>query len=133
MKSEEERKNLVGGDGLLGLGLELVDRSCVVAEIELCADEDLGDLGTKVVDLWVPLARHVLKGDGICDGKADEENICVGVTQRTQTVVLFLSGRVPQAELDGLLARRKVHDVVVKHRRDVILGEAVVGVADEEA
>ena len=49
------------------------------------------------------------------------------------TYIFLLTGRIPEAELDGLVAGREVDDVVVEHGRDVVLGEAVVGVRDEQA
>lgn len=53
--------------------------------------------------------------------------------QARDTYIFLLTGRIPEAELDGLVAGREVDDVVVEHGRDVVLGEAVVGVRDEQA
>jgi hypothetical protein len=83
--------------------------------------------------LGIPLGRHVLERDRIDDREADEEDVGVGVRERAQSVVLLLTGCVPETELDRLVAGRQVDDVVVEDGGNVVLGKAVVGVSDEKA
>ena len=47
-----------------------------------------------VVDLGEPLLADVLEGGGGGDGKADEENVGLGVRERSEAVVIFLSGSI---------------------------------------
>lgn len=46
---------LVVGDGLHALLAEAVDGRRVLPQIELRADQDDGDIGRVMADLWVPL------------------------------------------------------------------------------
>ena len=42
------------------------------------------------------LLLDVVEGVGGVDGKADEDDVGVGVRQRSETVVVFLTCRIPQ-------------------------------------
>ena len=45
----------------------------------------------------------------------------VGVGQRTETVVVFLAGSIPQRELDVLSIHLDIGNVVLEHGRDIDL------------
>lgn len=90
-------QSLLVGDGLHTLGAQGVERGGVLAQIELGADQDDGDVGCVVVDLGVPLQRwsasdgtrpgrrkgtaeaylglYVVKRRRADDGEADEEDV----------------------------------------------------------
>ena len=59
------------------------------------------------------------------DREADEEDVSLGVRERAETVVIFLTGSIPETQVDGLAIDHHVRAVVVKHSRDVlaVLGE----------
>jgi len=61
----------------------------------------------------------------------DQENIRVRVRERTQAIVIFLSGSIPEAERDRAAVHHDVGSVVVEHSRDVLVRKAVGSVADE--
>tara|TARA_R110002050_G_scaffold282989_1_gene431153 strand:+ start:904 stop:1086 length:183 start_codon:yes stop_codon:yes gene_type:complete len=44
-----------------------------------------------------PFGGDVLERDRIDNGEADEENICVCVAERTETIVLFLTSSIPNS------------------------------------
>lgn len=48
-------------------------------------------------DLRDPLGRDVVEGGWRDDGEADEEDVRLRIRQRTEPVVVLLTGRVPQA------------------------------------
>ncbi len=52
------------------------------------------------------------------------------VGKRPEPVVVLLSRRVPQPQVDGLAVHHHVGGVVVEHGGDVLAGEGVGGVAD---
>ena len=79
---------------------QLALRPLVVAQITLVADQDDRHVGTEVLHLRRPLLRDVLQAVGTVNGKAHEDNVGVGVGQRPETVVVFLTCRVPQRQLD---------------------------------
>lgn len=85
------------------------------------------------------------------DGEADEEYVGLGVRKRPQSVVVFLSSGIPQSQADGLAVNHYIRRVVVEagaggvssgvgarstrqysHSRDVLAGEGVRCVGDEE-
>ena len=53
-----------------------------------------------MLDFRRPLLGDVLQGVGRVDGEAHEDNIGVGVGERPQPVVVFLSGGIPQGQLN---------------------------------
>lgn len=83
---------------------QLLLDALVVAQIGLGADDQAGHARAVVVDLWEPLFAHVLEGGGRGDGEADEEDVGLGVGEGAETVVIFLPGRVEEAEGVGLVA-----------------------------
>jgi hypothetical protein len=66
------------------------------------------------------LSPDVLETRRADNREANEENVGLGVTQRPQAIVVLLSGRVPQAEVDGLAVDHDVCRVVVEDGGDVL-------------
>merc|ERR1719327_694609 len=75
---------------------ELLDCVGVVAEVLLVADRDDGDVGAEVFHLWRPLLGDVLQRVWRVNGEAHEDDICVWVGERAQSVIVFLPSCVPQ-------------------------------------
>jgi len=86
-----------------------------------------------VLNFRGPLGLNVLKRVGRDDGEADEEDIGLGVAQRTETIVVLLTSSIPEAQVDGLAINHHVRRVVVEHSGDVFAGERIGGVRDEKA
>ena len=53
-----------------------------------------------VLNLGVPLVLNVFEGDGADQREACEEDIGLWVGERSESVVVFLAGRVPEVEGD---------------------------------
>ena len=120
-------------DDAVALLLERLEDVGVLARVELRPDQDDRDLRRVVHDLGVPLGDDVVVRDGAGDREADQEDLRGRVAERAELVVLLLPGRVPERKLDRPRAGRERHDVVVKDGRDVILGELLDRVGDEQA
>jgi hypothetical protein len=114
---------------LLAQGLE---SSGVLTEIELGADKDDGNVGGVMFDLGMPLCLDVVERRRADDGKADQEDIGLGVRKRAKSVIIFLAGRIPKTETDRLAIDHNAGRVVVKDCGDVLAGEGVGGVGDEQ-
>lgn len=114
--------------GLHALLSQRVEGGNVVAEIELGADEDDGNVGGVMVDFGVPLGADVVKGRRADDGKANEKDVCLGVGQRAKSLVIFLTSGIPETEADGLAINHDTGGVVVEDCRDVLAGEGIGGV-----
>lgn len=56
-----------------------------------------------VVDLGEPLLADVLERGGGGDAEADEEDIGLGVRERSQSIVIFLTGGIKEAKRVGLV------------------------------
>jgi hypothetical protein len=67
------------------------------------------------------LLLHVVQGVGRVDGKADEDDVRVGVGERAESVVVFLAGGIPQGQLDVLAVDLDIGDVVFEDGGDVDL------------
>lgn len=61
------------------------------------------------------LLLNVVKRVRAVDGEADEDDVGVGVAQRAQTIIVFLTGRIPKREFDTLPIDFYVCDVVLEH------------------
>lgn len=72
---------------------KLFGDSWVIAEIDLCADDQARHTGAVVVYLGEPLFLDVLKGCRRCDGEAHQEDVGLRVGQRSQAVVVLLTCR----------------------------------------
>jgi hypothetical protein len=121
--------------GLHTLLAEGLERSGVFSKIELGSDQDDGDIGRMMVDLGVPLelvstglgflfaasmvvssylGLDVVKRGGADDGEADEENVGLGVGQRSQSVVIFLTSGIPETQANGLAIHHHARRVVIE-------------------
>ena len=89
------------------------------------------------------LFLDIVERVGRVDGKADKDNVRVGVRQRTESVIVYqtgqnesantrkgarerqertlLSSRIPKRELDALPIDLDIRNIVLKHGRDVHL------------
>ena len=69
------------------------------------------------------LLLYVVERVGRVDGKADQDNVGVGVGERAETVVILLAGGIPEGELDVLAIDLDIGDVVLENSGDVDLWE----------
>lgn len=69
------------------------------------------------------LVHDVFERIGAVDGEADEDDVGLWVGQWPQSVVLLLSSRVPERQLDHLACGwvRSVGDVILKHGGHIFL------------
>ena len=67
----------------------------VKAEILLAPDKDDGKARAEMVDFRDPLLLNVIERIGRVDRETDEDDVRVRVGQRTQTIVIFLTGGIP--------------------------------------
>ena len=63
---------------------------------------------------WTHLGADVLKWGRVDQREADEEDVRLRVGERPQSVVVLLTRRVPQAQVDGLPVHHHVGGVVVE-------------------
>ena len=61
------------------------------------------------------LGSHVLVTGGADEGEADEEDVRLGVGQRAETVVILLTGGIPEAEGDSLAIDHDICRVVIEY------------------
>jgi len=81
---------------LLFQSTQLDNGLLIGSQVRLVADHHDRDIGAEVTHLRPPFLRDVRQTVWIVDGEADEDNVGVRVGQRSQSVVVLLSGRVPQ-------------------------------------
>ena len=86
-----------------------------------------------VLNLRIPFRLDVFIRRRANYGEADEENICLGVGKRTQTIIILLTRSIPQTQVDGLAIHHDVRRIVVEHGRNVLAREGVGGVGNEQA
>lgn len=104
----------------------------VVSQIQLGADEDDGNVGCMVLDLRIPLGFHVVKGWRADDREANEKDVGLRVRQGSQSVVILLSGGIPQTQADGPTIHHHARRVIIEDRRYIFAGESICCVGDEK-
>ncbi len=67
------------------------------------------------------LFLDVVQRVGGVDGEADEDDMGVGVGERTKTVVVLLASGIPKGELNMLSVDLDIGNVVFENGRDVDL------------
>ena len=69
------------------------------------------------------LVHDILKGIWAVNGKADEEKVGFRVRKWAETIIFFLSGCIPESELDSLAGWWVgcVRDIILKHSRNIFL------------
>lgn len=70
------------------------------------------------------LLLDVIEGVGTVYCETDQDDMGVGVGERSESIVIFLAGRIPEGEFDMLSIDFYVRDVVLEHGRDVDLDKA---------
>ena len=72
-------------------------------------------------NLGDPLLLNVVERIGRVDGEADEDDVGIRVGEGTESVVILLSGGIPEGELDALAVDNNVGDVVLENGGNVDL------------
>ena len=83
---------------------QLLDHLLVLAQVHLGADDQARHAGAVVVYLGEPLLADVLERGRRRDTEANQEDVGLGVRERAQAVVIFLSGGIKQSQRVRLVA-----------------------------
>lgn len=67
------------------------------------------------------LFLHIVKRVGRVDGEANQNNVRVGVGERAETVVIFLTSSIPKRKLHVLAINLDIGDVVFENGGDIDL------------
>ncbi len=67
------------------------------------------------------LLGDVVQGVGGVDSEANQDDVRIGVRQRSETVVVLLTSRIPQCQLNVSAIDLDIGNVVLKDGRDVDL------------
>ena len=105
----------------------------LVPEITLHADQDVRGGWAVLLDFWNPHVLDVFEGCRVDQGEAEDEDVSLRVGERAELLVVFLTGGIPQLEVDLLLFDHNVCGVVIEHGRDVFTREGVRSVREKEA
>ena len=70
----------------------------IITQIRLRADNEARYPGAMMVHLGEPFLPHVLERGWGCHAEAHEEHVRLGVRQRTEAVIVFLTRCIKQAE-----------------------------------
>lgn len=121
--------------GLHALLAKTLEGFGVLTKIELGADEDDGDVGRMMVNLGVPLrvtsmhvrgfersqmsvspylGLNVVERGGADDGEANQEDVGLGVGERSKSIVIFLSSGIPETKTDRLSVDHNACGIVIK-------------------
>jgi hypothetical protein len=112
---------LLGRNRLLASLPQLLNGLLVVTQILLTSNEDDRQTLAEVQNLGDPLLLNVVKGVRRVNSEADQDDVGVGVGQGAETVVVFLTSRIPKGQLDVLVVDLDVGDVVLEDGGDVDL------------
>ena len=63
----------------------------IVAKIWLSSDQNYGWGWVTSADLWDPFGSDIVKGDGVDKAEAEDEDVHMGIAQRTKMAKFLLS------------------------------------------
>jgi len=112
---------------------QFLDHPWIASKILLTGNQDYRKAGAKVHNLRNPLLLNVIQRVGRVNGKTDQDDMRVGVTERTETVIVLLSGCIPQGKLNMLPINFNVGDIVLEHSRNINLRESSFREDDQQA
>ena len=72
------------------------------------------------------LLLDVVKRIGRVDSETDQDNVGIGVGKRAETVIIFLTSRIPKSEFNVLVINLDIGDVVFEDGGDVDLRKGSV-------
>jgi len=85
-----------------------------------------------MLNFGIPLGSYVVEARRRDDRKAYEEDVCLGVRERSQSIVVFLTGGIPQNEENGLEIHHETDGVVIKDCGDIFSRESVCGIGYQQ-
>jgi hypothetical protein len=62
----------------------------------------------------MPLGSHILEGGWVDNRKGHQEDIGLRIGQRSQSVVIFLAGGIPKAQIDWLSIDHHIGRIVIE-------------------
>jgi hypothetical protein len=86
-----EALTLFRANRTLPLSGKLLNDLGIVSQVYLCTDDQAGDTGAMMVDLWEPLFLDVFKRSGRCDAEADEKDVGLGIRKGTKSIIILLA------------------------------------------
>jgi len=105
----------------------------ITSEILLARDQDYRKARAEVHNLRDPLLLNVVQRVRGVNGETDQDNMGVGVTERAETIVILLSSRIPQGELNVLSIYFDIGHIVLKHSGYINLRESSFREDDQQA
>lgn len=109
---------LFGADILGGFGVGVL--FVLITDIDLAADQNVGCAGEVVDDFGVPLLGDGVEGELAGSGKDQQHHIGTWITERSQTIIVLLTGRIPQVEKDRVPFALLIAPVVLKNGGHVL-------------
>jgi hypothetical protein len=93
---------------------QFLQQDLIIPQIQLGADQDDRSIQTMMTNFLAPFCPNILEGIRIDQGETDEEDFSFWVGEWPQSIVVFLTGRVPQSEEIGLPIEHHFGSVVVE-------------------
>jgi len=112
---------------------QLIDHPWITSEILLAGNQDYRKARAEMHDLRDPLLLNVVQRVGGVDGEADQDDMGVGIAERAETVIVFLSSRIPQGKLDVLPIDLDIGHIILEHSGNVNLRESSFREDDQQA
>jgi len=112
---------------------QLIDHPRIASEILFAGDQDYRKARAEVHNLRDPLLLNVVQRVRGVNGEADQDDMGVGITERTETVIVLLSSRIPQGKLDVLSIDFDIGHIVLEHGGNINLRESSFREDDQQA
>lgn len=112
---------------------QLLQRALLIAQIDLCTDEQERRLLTVMRYLRNPLFFDVFKRAGTDHGETHQEYVGLRVGQWPQAIVILLTGSIKQSQCVGFSADHDRDGIVVENGWHVLRREFVGRIGDEQA
>ena len=103
----------------------------VLPQVRLRPNQNEGSAAGVVLDLRKPLGPYIVEGGAGGDGEAHQKHVCLGVRQRSQSIIILLTGCIPQTKVDWLVVHHHIRTIVIEHSWNILSREGVGGIRDQ--
>lgn len=81
----------------------------------------------------MPFTPHIGIRGWVVNRKTKDKDIGLGIGERSQSVIFFLTSCVSQVQADDLDIHRYLGTIIVKDSRDIFFRKGICCITDEEA
>ena len=96
-----------------------------MSKVGLGSNQQEFRVGAVSHQLWVPFGSNIFVGSGGNHREENQKDIGLGVGEGPKTVVVFLTGGIPETEVKGSSINHQIGRIVIEYGGDVGIRECI--------